>query len=61
MVVSLVAWPDCLPGTGELASSAGPGSRLALLSGAAEVFTRNNCTQDCRHNSPQVSACPAFR
>src|SRR5262245_7714239 len=41
-------------------SSAGPGSRLALLSGAAEVLTTNNCTQDRRHNSPQVSARPAF-
>jgi len=54
-VAGLPAW------YGNLMSSAGPGSRLALLSGAAEVLTTNNCTQDRRHNSPQVSARPAFR
>jgi hypothetical protein len=45
----------------KLMSSAGLGSRLALLSRAAEVLTTNNRLQDRRHNSWQDSAHPAFR
>ena len=45
----------------KLMNSAGLGSRLALLSRAAQVLTTNNRRQDHRHNSWQVSARPAFR
>jgi hypothetical protein len=54
-----VAWPGCLPGHRKLMSSAGRGSRLASLSGAAAAFTMHNRPQDGSHNSPQESARPA--
>jgi hypothetical protein len=61
IVVSLVTWPGHLPGYPKLKSSVGLGSRLALRSRTAEVFTTNNRPQDRRHNSWQDSAGPAFR